>query len=175
LASDGHEIACHGYQHLNAINYQPEEYLNQVIIPAFQRMSEIGFEVTSFAYPFGRSTVELDSILLDYFKTIRKATYNIQDTTIDQYPEIYAHSNSYRVVDAMGIDYNYAISPENFETGIKRAIKNKEMLIVYAHLIDISNGDYTIHPEYLEKLFLICQKYHIKSMTMSEMYECFQR
>lgn len=175
LASDGHEIACHGYRHKNAINFQPKEYLNQEIIPALQKMNEIGFETTSFAYPFGKSTAELDSILLGYFKTIRKATYNIQDTTIDQYPEIYAHSNNYRIVDAMGIDYNYAISPENFETGIERAVKNKEMLIVYAHLIDISNEDYTIHPEYLENLFLMCQKYHIKSMTMSEMYHYFEK
>ena len=174
LAADGHEIACHGYQHKNAFNYQTEDYLNEEVKPALQKMREIGFDPTAFAYPFGTSTSELDSIMLNYFKTLRKATYNISDTTIDQYDEIYANSNNYRIVNAMGIDYNYAISPENFETGIKRALKNNETLVVYAHIIDASNEEYTIHPEYLEKLFLICQKYHIKSVTIGEMYRHFE-
>jgi peptidoglycan/xylan/chitin deacetylase (PgdA/CDA1 family) len=169
LASEGHEIACHGYQHKNVLEYQSEDYINQEVVPALQKMREIGFEPAAFAYPFGASTAEMDSILLNYFKIVRKATYNIRDTTIDQYPEIYANSNNYRIVNAMGIDYNFSISPENFETGIKRALKNKEILIVYAHLMDNSNGDYTIDPEYLEKLFLICQKNQIKSKTMSEL------
>ena len=166
LAADGHEIACHGYQHKNALNYQPEDYINQEVKPALQKMRDLGFDPTAFAYPFGTSTSELDSIMLNYFKIIRKATYNISDTTIDQYSEIYANSNNYRIVNAMGIDYNYNISPENFETGIKRALKNGETLLVYAHIIDSSNEEYTTHPEYLEKLFLICQKHRIKSVTM---------
>jgi hypothetical protein len=78
-------------------------------------------------------------------------------------------------VDAMGIDYNFSITPENFETGIKRSLKNKEILIVHAHLMDSSNGDYTINPEYLEKLFLICKKHHVKSVTTSEIYYQFKK
>ena len=175
LAADGHEIACHGYQHKNALNYQSEDYINQEVKPALQKMRDLGFEPAAFAYPFGTSTSELDSIMLNYFKVIRKATYNISDTTIDQYAEIYANSNNYRIVNAMGIDNNYAISPENFETGIIRALKNKEILVVYAHIIDASKEEYTIHPEYLEKLFVICQKHHIKSITMREMYHHFEK
>jgi uncharacterized radical SAM superfamily Fe-S cluster-containing enzyme len=75
----------------------------------------------------------------------------------------------------MGIDYNYGISSENFEIGIKKAKKNKEILIVHAHSINTSNGEYTIHPDYLEKLFLICKKHHVKSLTMNEMYHYFQK
>lgn len=141
LASDGHEIACHGYNHTNAIDYPAfEDYINQEINPALQKLQDAGFTVTSFAYPFGTSTLDLDSALLKSFKTIRKATYNIQNTTIDNYPEIYAGRDAYRIVNAMGIDYNYGISPENFETGIKKARKNKEVLIVYAHVINTSKG-----------------------------------
>ncbi|MCL2302761.1 MAG: polysaccharide deacetylase family protein [Lentimicrobiaceae bacterium] len=174
LKSDGHEIGCHGYYHKNATDYQtPEDYINQEIKPALQKLQELGFTVTSFAYPFGASTSELDSALLNYFKIIRKATYNYLNTTIDQYPEIYANSNNYRTVNAMGIDCNYVISPENFETGMQRALKNNEILIVYAHSIDTSNSDYSIHPEYLEELFLICKKRGIKSVTMNELFHFF--
>jgi len=176
LESDGHEIACHAFSHKNANDYQiPEDYIDQQIKPALQKLQGIGFNVNSFAYPFGSSTPVLDSILLDYFKIIRKATYNYKNTTIDQYPEIYANADTYRIVNAMGIDYNYHISVENFEVGIKKGLKNKEILIVYAHIIDASNNDYTVHPEYLEKLFLKCKKHYIKSMTMNEMYHYFQK
>ena len=175
LASDGHEIACHGFQHENALDYQTEDYINQEVKPALQKLRDIGFEATAFAYPFGTSTSDLDSILLNDFKVIRKATYNIQNTTIDKYPEIYANSSNYRIVNAMGIDYNYGISLENFETGIKRARKNNEILILYAHVINTSKKNYTVSPQYLEKLFSICQKHHVKSVTMSEMYYYFQK
>ena len=175
LASDGHEIACHGLQHENALDCQTEDYINQEVMPALQILSDIGFEATAFAYPFGTSTSELDSCLLTYFKVLRKATYNIQNTTIDKYDEIYANSGNYRVVNAMGIDYNYGITEENFKIGIKRARKNNEILILYAHIINTSKGDYTVAPEYLEKLFAMCQKHKVKSVTMSEMYDYFQK
>ena len=173
LEADGHEIACHGYQHKNATEYQTEDYINQEIKPALQKLQELGFNVTSFAYPFGASTPELDSALLNYFKTVRKATYNYLNTTIDQYPEIYANKSNFRIVNSMGIDYNYGISLKSFEKGIKKALKNNEILIVYAHSIDASNNDYSIDPEYLEKIFLICKKYCVKSITMNEMYRFF--
>jgi peptidoglycan/xylan/chitin deacetylase (PgdA/CDA1 family) len=175
LASDGHEIACHGLKHENALDFQTEDYINQEVMPALQILRGIGFEPTVFAYPFGTSTSELDSCLLNYFKVLRKATYNIQDTTIDKYAEIYANSGNYRVVNAMGIDYNYGITEENFKTGIKRARKNNEILILYAHVINTSKEDYTVAPEYLEKLFVMCQKYKVKSVTMSEMYDYFRK
>jgi peptidoglycan/xylan/chitin deacetylase (PgdA/CDA1 family) len=176
LESDGHEIACHGYEHKNAMDYQdPNDFVNQEVMQALQKLQDIGFEITSFSYPYGSSTSVLDSILLNYFKTIRKATYNKQKTTIDKYPEIYANNSNYRVVNAMGLDHNYKISPENFEIGLKKALKNKEILIVYAHIINTSKENYTVHPDYLEKLFLICKKHHIKPMTMNEMYRYFQK
>jgi len=176
LESDGHEIACHAYEHKNATDYEfAEDYVNQQVMPALQKWQEFGFAITSFAYPFGASTPALDSILLNYFKTVRKATYNIQKTTIDKYPEIYANANTYRVVNSMGVDYNYEISLKNFKSGIKRAVKNQEVLVLHAHIIDTSNNHTTVHPEYLEKLFLICKKYRINSLTMNEMYHYFQR
>jgi len=176
LESDGHEIGCHGYLHQNATLYQiPEDYIDEQITPSFQKLQEMGFDVKSFAYPFGASTNDLDSVLLNYFLTIRKATYNMQDTTIDQYPEIYANKNNYRIVNSMGIDYNYSITFENFETGIKRALKNNEILVLHAHRIDTLYSAYTIHPEYLEGLFLLCKKYRIQSVTMGGMYNYFQK
>jgi len=176
LESEGHEIACHGYEHKNATDYQvSEDYINQEINPALQKLQEIGFNVTSFAYPFGASTTNLDSLLLNYFRTIRKATYNIQNTTIDKYSEIYANNNSFRIVNSMGIDNNYGITPENFKTGILRARKNNEILILHAHRIDTSYSEYTVNSEYLEELFLICKNYRIISVTMDGMYNYFQK
>jgi len=68
LESDGHEIACHGYGHKKATDYQnPKDFVNLEVKPALQKLQDIGFNVTSFAYPYGASTPLLDSILFELF------------------------------------------------------------------------------------------------------------
>jgi len=170
LESEGHEIACHGYNHLNSLDYTDsmDIYVEKEIKPAINQLKQQGFNVVSFAYPFGKSSPTIDSVMLTYFSYIRKATYNINDTTIDTYNDIYISSPSTRVTNAMGIDYNYAISLENIEKAIQRAVQNNEILVLYAHSINSSKNDYTIPPDYLEKIFELCNKYHIKSLRMND-------
>lgn len=170
LQNEGHEIACHGFNHLNCLDYTDSMnvYIEKEIQPAIQTMKSKGFKVVSFAYPYGKSSISSDSILLHYFSYLRKATYNINDTTIDRYNEIYISSPSTRITDAMGIDYNYSITLENMEKAIQRAVNNNEILVLYAHRIDSSKNDYTIPPDYLEQLFQLCNKYHIQSLRMKD-------
>jgi len=117
---------------------------------------------------FGTSTDLIDSVLLTHFSYIRKATYNINDTTIDTYDDIFVSDNTTRVSNAMGMDYNYNISFENLETALKRAANNNEILILYAHQINNSKKDYSIEPAYLEKVFQLCNKYGLQSIRMKD-------
>jgi len=75
LEIQGCEIGCHGFRHLNAVEYLKthtiDEYILVEIIPAIQIMKLHGFEPESFAYPFGTRTPELDEMLKKYFKHIR--------------------------------------------------------------------------------------------------------
>ncbi|NLE64090.1 MAG: polysaccharide deacetylase family protein [Bacteroidales bacterium] len=170
LEKEGHEIGCHGYRHLNCMDYVDsiDKYVENEIIPAVYLLEKYGFQLHSFAYPFGPSTDLIDSALLTHFDYIRKATYNINDTTIDTYDDIFVSDNKTRISNAMGIDYNYNISFENLETALERAANNNEILILYAHKIDDSKKDYSIEPAYLEKVFQLCNKYGLQSIRMKD-------
>lgn len=167
LEKEGHEIACHGYHHLNSMDYIDsfDVYVEKEIKPSLAFLQEHGFQVYSFAYPFGKSTDYMDSILLTYFSFLRKATYNINDTSIDAYDCIYVSDYKSSISNAMGIDYNYNISIENLEKAIQRAVKNNEILFLYAHQINDSKKDYSVDAAYIEKIFQLCKQYNIQSLT----------
>ncbi len=177
LASDGHEIACHGLNHISALNYadSPNVYVKNEAIPAINILEGIGFDIKSFAYPFGESTSQTDSLLLEHFDYLRKATWNIDDTTIDAYDEIFVNEHSYKIMNSMGIDHNYGISPGNLETGIRRARKNNEVLVLHAHKIDTIHGDYIIHPDYLEQAFQLINRYNITSLRVMDIAGFFEQ
>jgi peptidoglycan/xylan/chitin deacetylase (PgdA/CDA1 family) len=75
LQNEGHEISGHGYHHFNAVKFVAangiHEYLKQEINPMMVSMKRKGFKVTSFAYPYGERSQELDSALNKRFKIIR--------------------------------------------------------------------------------------------------------
>ena len=75
LQKEGHEIAGHGYHHYNAVKFVAkngiDEYIKQEINPMLVSMKEKGFNVSSFAYPYGERSDELDQALSPIFKVIR--------------------------------------------------------------------------------------------------------
>jgi peptidoglycan/xylan/chitin deacetylase (PgdA/CDA1 family) len=177
LNSDGHEIGCHGMYHLDATEYADsiDRYIDYEILPALDLLSDFGFQIRSFAYPYGKSTANIDAAMLEHFTYLRKATMNYNYTTLDTYDEIYASLDSHNVVNSMGIDKIFDISQDNLENGIYRASNRDEVLVLYAHCIDTLAGDYHIDPEYLENAFKLISKYDIRSLRMSDLNEYFKR
>ncbi len=177
LRSDGHEIGCHGMYHLDATQYADsiDKYISYEILPALELMNGFGFQIESFAYPYGLSTDRIDSAMLDHFSYLRKATMNYNFTTIDTYDEIYATPDYHNVVNAMGIDNIFNIPTDNIEAGILRALNKDEVLVLYAHKIDTIAGDYVIDPEYLENAFKLLSKYELRSLRMSDLNGYFDK
>jgi Polysaccharide deacetylase len=79
LAGDGHAIEAHGMGHRDAADYVDEHglsaYLADEIDPMLSAMAADGFHPTTFAYPFGDRTQELDIALLHRFQLLRSVTY----------------------------------------------------------------------------------------------------
>jgi hypothetical protein len=79
LADDGHAIEAHGMGHRNAPSYVDEHgldrYLADEIVPLLAAMRGDGFAPTTFAYPFGDRTPELDAALLEEFTLVRSLDY----------------------------------------------------------------------------------------------------
>lgn len=174
LENDGHEIGCHSLNHLNALDFadNPDSYIDTEIAPALELLTEYGFNITSFAYPYGKSTPEIDTAVSKYFTFVRKATYNYKDTTLDFYDEIYADQYSYNHLNAMGIDVGYDITLENIENGILRAKENNEILILFAHQIIEESNNSHIEPAHLRNIFELFQQHEIKTIRIKDL-ECY--
>ena len=79
LAADGHAIEAHGMGHRDAAAYVDRHglsrYVRDEIDPLLAAMAADGFVPTTFAYPYGDRTNELDRALLGRFSLIRSLTY----------------------------------------------------------------------------------------------------
>jgi len=133
LQNENHEIAGHGYHHYNAIKYVAKnginQYLKKEIDPMMISMKKKGFHVTSFAYPYGERSNELDKALEKKFTIIRgRAFCGVK-------PEkegCYFHGSKY--VYAFDIDndhvhfsYHYLLELLNY------AKKNNMILLLCSH------------------------------------------
>ncbi len=169
LQDDGHEIACHGMNHISVKLYVDslDVYMEKEVLAAKDFLERNGFTINSFAYPFGDSTPLSDSLLSLHFTRIRKANYNYRDTLLCAYDEIFARPQD-AITDAMGIDCNYQISLESMKSGIMRAKKGDETLILYAHSVNGSGGDYSVSAAYLEEVFKICDRYGVRRTCITE-------
>ena len=88
LAADGHEIAAHTVNHLRAPPYVEENglgpYLETEVVPSIEILRDDGYEIRSFAYPFGARTSEIDDAILEHVAIVRSIefpyTASIQST-----------------------------------------------------------------------------------------------
>ena len=80
LEDDGNAIEAHGMGHRDAAEfvdgYGLNKYLAEEIDPLLDVMARDGFTPTTFAYPYGNRTSELDEALLDRFSLVRSLSYS---------------------------------------------------------------------------------------------------
>lgn len=81
LAADGHEIAAHGVAHLRAPVYVEDHgvaaYLADEALPSIDVLRAEGYEVTSFAYPYGARTEEIDRALAAHVPVLRSVAFPV--------------------------------------------------------------------------------------------------
>jgi hypothetical protein len=76
LAAEGHDIEPHSVNHLRATDYEREHgvdgYLQDEVLPSIDVLVAAGFHRgTTYAYPFGLHTHELDTAILQYVDKVR--------------------------------------------------------------------------------------------------------
>jgi peptidoglycan/xylan/chitin deacetylase (PgdA/CDA1 family) len=90
LAADGHAIEAHGVLHLRAPEYVEDHglaaYLDNEVVPSIEVMRADGFPVTSFAYPFGARTAEIDDEILEHVAILRSISFSYTGPVIDACP-----------------------------------------------------------------------------------------
>ena len=143
MQKEGHEIAGHTYTHINAVpfltNHSIDEYLNQEIDPMLDLMGFYGLNVSTFAYPYGGRSKELDAALLKKFKIIRGRAFC--EEVANKQGCYYNNSN---LVFSFSIDdtHNHFNIPHLLQL-LEYAKKNNKILILNSHkTVDKVSGDY---------------------------------
>jgi len=163
MQKEGHEIAGHTYNHVNAVDYLRvytiREYLNNEIDPMLRLMNFYGLDVSTFAYPYGGRTKKLDAALLKKFKIIRGRAFC--EHVANKQGCYYDNSN---LVFSFSIDdtHNHFNIPHLLGL-LEYAKKNNKILILNSHkTVDTVTGDYQTKNATLE---YICK--YIKSNNMN--------
>jgi hypothetical protein len=80
LADAGNDIQAHGVLHIRGPNYVESHgvssYVADEVAPSIDGLRDAGYDVVTFAYPFGMHTDEIDRAILDTHKvaTVRTLT-----------------------------------------------------------------------------------------------------
>lgn len=155
LQKEGHEIAGHGLNHLNAADYTRvhtiNKYMKDEIDPMLDLMGFYGLKVTSFAYPYGGRTKKLDAALMKKFKIVRGRAFC--EEVANKQGCYYNNSN---LVFSFSIDdtHNHFNIPHLLKL-LDYAKNNHKILILNSHkTVKKVTGDYQTENE---TLALICQ------------------
>ncbi len=155
LQNKGHEIAGHGFRHLNAKEFtkknNKQQYLIVEIFSLIEAFKKEGIEIKSFAYPFGAKTQTLDFELKKHFEIIRG--------TAKGGKKVANNSNFYngtQLANGIGIDSNYEHFDLNYiKKVLQYAKKHNKIIIFYAHKpVEKAIEKYEVE---IQTLQLICE------------------
>ncbi len=175
--NDGHEIGCHGLNHIDAINYLTnhtiQEYLDIEIIPSMNILKDNGLNISTFAYPYGKNCDSLDTEMLKTFTALRDVAEEQRkplEKNVEDIDEIFYKFDGKQLITGLGIDINFKITLEMIEACFQRAVKNNEVIVFYCHKpIEKSNASYQIEYNYLRGIFNLAKKYNLTNYTLSEL------
>lgn len=170
LQNQGHEIAGHGYHHYNAVKFVQkngiDEYIKQEIDPMIASMKRLKFNVTSFAYPYGERSSELDSVLSHKFKMIRGRDF--QDLKPEKEGCYYRDSKFLYAFDIDNKHVDFSI-PYLLEL-LENAKKNNKILILSSHQpVKNLTGNYQTKIETLEFICKYMKSNNMKFYTLADL------
>ena len=170
LQKEGHEIAGHTLNHINAVDFLKihsiNKYMNQEIDPMLKLMKFYGLNVSSFAYPYGGRTQALDAALLKKFKIIRGRAFCEKNASKQG-----CYFNNSNLVFSFSIDdtHNHFNIPHLLKL-LEYAKKNHKILILNSHkTADIITGDYQTKNATLEFICQYIKKNNMNFYTISDL------
>ncbi|MDR2045220.1 MAG: polysaccharide deacetylase family protein [Clostridium sp.] len=160
--SRGHEIGFHTISHAKLSECTAEQFYAQAIAP-IDTFREYGYELTSFAYPYGEYSGWMNEALLKHYETVRGGWY---------YQLCPKDALQSAFVEAKPIDNYYYASIEKFQGDITQmltdASQNKGTVVsMYSHAI--ADGDWCVWPERLEYIFQMAESLNLKFYTYKDL------
>ena len=167
LQNYGHEIAGHSLHHISATSMGIDDYFNTQITPMMTYMNTNGFNINSFAYPYGKRNTTTDYKLFTTFKVLRGTTYGLEKPSRQN-----CYYNNSNLVYGLGIDNSYShFSLAYFIQLLEYAKANNKILILYAHKpVQTSTADYQTEMNTLIQICDYVNNNNMKFYTLSELY-----
>lgn len=159
----GHEIGYHTRTHEKLTEASKEEFYEEAIAP-IENFRSKGYELTSFAYPYGLYEDWMNEELLKYYSTLRGAYH---------FMGYYKESLHGGFVEAYPLDNLYFESDEDFRQKVGELLdvlvgcNDGTVASVYSHAI--SGGDWCITADRLEILFQEAQERDLAFYTFREL------
>lgn len=159
----GHEIGYHTLGHVNLTEVSQEEVYKQAIAP-IEVFRSAGYDLVTFAYPYGAYTEEINEELLQYYDTLRGAfCFNPK----------YKESLQKGFIDSFMLDNIDFESDEKFHSKIVELLDglancdNGTVASVYSHAI--GDGNWCITYKRLEMLLQEVKKRDLVFYTFHEL------
>ena len=160
----GHEIGCHTAGHISVPDASPEDIQTNIYDP-IEAFHEKGIELTTFAYPSGKYTEELNEELLQHFKVLRGA-YSYQ---------LYNKADlRHGFVESYSLDNINHASDEEFEAAVTQMLteiseNDGAVCSMYSHAV--SGGDWCVSEERLRFLFEKAKELDLKFYTFQDLQD----
>jgi len=171
LQADGHEIAFHGYNHEDVVEYLNShtlsDYMNNEIIRGINLMKASGFNPVDFAFPYGSDDARATQAMTPYFGHMRDTYYAWDDTIY------YEYGSNTPYIAGIGIDDNtYGNTMTDIYNGIARAKSEDRILIFYGHETVASNnpGEYQTSYARLDSILKYVSDNNMKTYTIAEIH-----
>lgn len=167
LAAHGHEVAYHTTNHANLIKAKAKSGLQYILEEEIKKdlakMRNDGYNITSFAYPYGSHDKILDDILLCSFKSVR-ALSNRQDYN----KSLVKESGEGKVLHGANIDMNSRLKEDGILDLIGKANTHHDCLVMVAHQIDNPNFNLQISRDRLRMIAAEAQKRSMDFITIRQ-------
>ncbi|MDY9925890.1 PGF-pre-PGF domain-containing protein [Methanosarcina sp.] len=157
LHSAGWEIAGHGYNHVNSVqflnNNTSAAWLDQEIFPNIVEITRYGYPSYTLAYPYSARNPTTDAILAPYFRTLRTGVPSIINNNVNETTLAYYDWDNARLLYGVEIDDQRNISLQSIEYGIDYAIRTGNVLVLYGHTITpVVTGPYQTSTSRLDSI-----------------------
>ena len=157
LKENGHEIACHGYSHLDASRLPAEVVTADAARNrAFLKAAGLQDAPTSYAFAYGESTPQAKKRLLETYSSLRGVQPGINRGVADR-----------GLLKAVPLDGG--------DDGLKRAVeavkdvaRNPGWLIFYGHDVQKQPSEWGCSPEFLDVVLHAVEQSGAQVMTQSE-------
>lgn len=161
LIDDGHELACHTFDHLDADKNTDAEF--ELSIKANQRtlneILNIDYRMENFSYPYGRTNPRIKRQTLKYFKTARGTSWG----------------SNFGKTDLNLLNACKLYGEKDYDNSIKKLIsKNSKIngwLIFYTHDVQSNPSEFGCTAEVFKSTIELALKSGAQLMSVREAFQ----